>query len=343
MNADSEILILGETSEDGAVSGPTLELLGLARTLADEIPARLASAFIGADLEEAAHQSIQYGADRAYLIHSPLFSSHEPYQHLQALHELAAESNPACVLAPHNALWQDLLPRLAARLKTQVVTDCVSVAWECHSRSLLMTKPVYGGNALAVFRCDSHPRMATVRRGSGPKPESALGRTGELIRREVIPDSTAPRTKVIERIKEETGGGKLDCAPVVVAGGRGIGRAEGFNLLRELAELLGGAVGASRPACDMGWIPYSCQVGLTGKIVAPNLYFAIAISGAMQHLTGMSESKLVVAINRDASAPIFKYADYGIVGDYREALPSLIETLKELRGAHARTVNNERS
>jgi electron transfer flavoprotein alpha subunit len=329
--------VLGETDERSAISRACLELLSLGRRLADDTSEKLSVVFIGPNIRQPAEESIRFGSDRTYILDDPSLPKYNPDSYVSALETLCKHESPGVLLASHTALGQDLFPRLAARLKTGVVTDCVNLAVDRESGAVLMTKPVFGGNALAVYACKSHPQMATVRAGVGGKPECRPNRTGEIIEVEVAHEARVERTKSIEKIKEKIEGVKLEDAEVVVSGGRGIGGAQGFRQLHELAKLLGGTVGASRPACDMGWMPSSSQVGLTGRIVAPKIYFAVAISGAMQHLTGMSESKHVVAINTDATANIFKFSDYGVVGDYKVILPSLVEKLSVMLGRNVRT------
>lgn len=332
MRSGGAVWVLGEVNEQRAISRTSLELLGIARQLADTASEQLSALFIGSNIQEAAEHSTHFGSDRTYVIDAPDFSDYDPDLYTHVVEQLCREGKPSTLLAGHTALSQDLFPRLAARLESEVVTDCVGLAFDHESEMLLMTKPVFGGNALAVFTCNSRPQIATVRARVGKVPQCAADKKGEIIRVETSADLPSARTRVIRKAREETDGVKLEDAEVVVSGGRGLGGAEGFGHLRALARLLGGAVGASRPPCDLGWISSSCQVGLTGQIVAPNLYLAVAISGAMQHLTGMSESKYIVAVNKDASANIFKFSDYGIVGDYKEILPAFIEKLQELLG-----------
>jgi electron transfer flavoprotein alpha subunit len=225
----------------------------------------------------------------------------------------------------------DLAPRLSFRLETGLTTDCVDLSIDPASKLLLQTKPVYGGNALAVYVCETRPQMVTVRSKMMSPLDRDDSRKGEVIAFDPKIDDSLIRTEVIERVKEETEWVKLEDADVVVSGGRGIGDPSGFKQIEELARLLGGAIGASRPPCDLKWVPSTHQVGLTGKIVIPDLYIAVGISGASQHLAGMSESKRIVAINEDQKANIFDVAHYGVVGDYREVLPSFIKKVSELK------------
>jgi len=209
--------------------------------------------------------------------------------------------------------------------------ECVALSIDPATKLLVSTRPVYGGNAIAeMISKSARPQMATLRPKIVPPAERNDSRQGEVIPVEDKVDPLAIKVKVVERVKEDVEGVKLEDAEVVVCGGRGIGSAENFEVLLKLARLLGGAVGGTRPACEEKWVPMSHQIGQTGKIVSPKLYFAVALSGAMQHIAGCSGSKTIVAINRDPEANIFKVAHLGIVGDYKEALPALTEKLREL-------------
>jgi len=230
------------------------------------------------------------------------------------------------------SIGRDLAPRLAFRLNTAVSMDCIELAIDPDSKLMLQTKPVYGGNALATFTCESYPQIATVRAKTMSPLERNASRQGEVIATKTALDPSAIRTKVLEKVPEEITGIKLEDAEVVVTGGRGIGGSDGFKQLEELAELLNGAVGATRPPCDNSWVPDGWQVGLTGKIVSPDLYIAVAVSGASQHVSGCSGSKNIVAINKDPDANIFKVAHFGIVGDWKKVIPVFTNKVKELLG-----------
>jgi electron transfer flavoprotein alpha subunit len=208
--------------------------------------------------------------------------------------------------------------------------DCIELAIDGETKRLLQTKPVYGGNARAIFSGETEPQIATVRAKAMTPLERDAARQGEVITLEAGLDPAAIRTKVLEKVSQEVEGVRLEAAPVVVSGGRGIGSAEGFKQLEELAKLLKGAVGASRPPCDNGWVPDVLQVGLTGKIVAPELYIAVALSGSSQHMAGCSGCKNIVAINKDAEANIFREARYGVVGDWKKVLPAFTEKVREM-------------
>jgi electron transfer flavoprotein alpha subunit len=246
------------------------------------------------------------------------------------MQKVVEKAAPQFLILGQNDIGRDLAPRLAFRLETTVTMDCVELAIDAVSKRLLRTKPVYGGNALAVFTGDTDPQIVTIRTKAMTPLEQDSSRQGEIVNVEAGIDASVMRTKVLERIEEEVAGIKLEDAEVVVAGGRGIGNPEGFSQLEELAKVLKGAVGASRPPCDNNWVPDTLQIGLTGKIIAPEVYIAVAISGSSQHLSGCSGSKNIIAINKDAEANIFRQARFGAVGDWKKVLPAFTAKLKEL-------------
>lgn len=304
----------------------SLELMGLGRELAGGLGTRLGAVILGEGIGEAAHELAKYGADEVLYLDHPSLSTYNPDIYHQAMLGLLEPNLPRVLLAGHTSLGQDLLPRLAFSLSCGLVTDCVGVRVD--GSEILFTRPVYGGNALATQKVITPTAMATVRARVGeiPAPSSS---PCEVKRVEVeIPAAARIEVKGREIIEDREC--PLEEAPVVVSGGRGMGGEEGFSQLRELATLLGGAVGASRPPVDSGWAPTTCQVGITGKVVAPDLYIAVAISGSTQHLSGMSEAGKIVAINKDPDAYIFKVSDYGVVGDWKQVLPSFTAALREL-------------
>jgi len=323
------VLILGERGDKNKPAGVTLELLGLGGRLARGLDEQLKVVLLGSDIEGTAAELTQYGADKVYLADDPALGSYNPETYLSLLQAVCEDERPRVFLAGHTPVGQDLAPRLAFSLGTGLVTDCVGLELGDSSR-LLCTKPTYGGNALAVFASDTMPQMATVRSRVGEAPSPDPSRGGEVIKLDAGAYARPSRMEVAGQVKEEAAGVKLEEARVVVSGGRGMGGPEGFSQLEEMAQLLGGAVGASRPPCDSGWTPPTSQVGITGKIVAPDLYIAVAISGSSQHLSGMSDSRHIVAINKDPEAYIFKVVDYGAVGDWRQVLPAFAGKLREL-------------
>ncbi len=323
------IMIHGEVIE-GKLSAMATELLGCGRKLADDLGKELCAVLVGSDVGSSAQEAIAFGADKVYVVDDPLLKDYQTDSYVLVLEKVVTQAMPQIILLGQTTIGRDLAPRLAFKLRTAATMDCVELAIDPDSKRLWQTKPVYGGNAQAIFTSESDPQIATVRAKAMSPLEPDASRKGKVVTIEAGLDPSAIRTKVLEKVTEEVEGIKLEDAPVVVSGGRGIGGAEGFQQLAELAKLLKGAVGASRPACDSGWVPDTSQVGLTGKIVTPDLYIAIGISGSSQHLAGCSSSKTIIAINKDAEANIFKAAHYGIVGDWKKVLPAFTEKVKEL-------------
>jgi len=327
------VLVCGEISE-GRLAPITLELLGVGRKLADELGEELSILLMGSEAGGLAQETIAYGADNVYVAGDGLLDQYNPDAYTQVATDLCREVSPSIVLLGHTDIGSDLAPRLNARLGGGLATDCLDLSIDPETRLLLSTRPVFGGNAHAtVVSRSARPQMATVRAKTMPPAERDDSRQGRIIPVESEIDPAAIKVKVVERIEEEVEGIKLEDAEVVVAGGRGIGGAENFDMLRELANLLGGAVGATRPPCDEGWVPMTLQVGQSGKMVSPKLYIGVALSGAMAHISGILGSEVIVAINKDEEANIFNVAHFGVVADYKEVLPPLIEKLKELKSA----------
>lgn len=316
---------------NGKVAGVALELLGIGRKLADERSVELSAVLFGSKEAEAL-ELIRWGADKVYYCQDPIFDkfNDEPYTQLLSL--LIKEHKPEIVLAGATPIGRSFFPRVAARLKTGLTADCTSLAIDKETGNLLQIRPAFGGNIMATILCpNTRPQMATVRPRVMKKGEYREDRKGEIINVEAR--GLNSRTRVVDSIKEVSEvSANLQEADVIVSGGRGLGDQKGFKLLEELAELLGGAIGASRAAVDEGWIPYSHQVGQTGKTVCPKIYIACGISGAVQHLVGMQSSDIIIAINKNPEAPIFNVANYGIVGDLYEILPLLIKKLKIAKG-----------
>lgn len=329
MSDNKGVLIYGEVSE-GKLSVSAAELLGIGRKLADTLGQELGAVLIGGSLSGLAQDAVASGADKVYVVEDPLLEAYQTDSYLAVMEKVAGEVQPEIILLGQTSIGRDLAPRLAFRLDTAVTMDCIVLEIDPDSKRLLQTKPVYGGNARAVYTIDSDPQIATVRSKVTDPAQPDSSRKGEVVSINAGLDASAIRTRVLEKVKEEVEGIKLEDAAVIVAGGRGIGDAEGFKQLEELAKLLKGAVGASRPACDAGWISDRSQIGLTGKMVSPDLYVAIGISGASQHLAGCSAAKTLIAINKDPEANIFREAQYGVVGDWKKILPAFTEKVKEL-------------
>ncbi len=323
------VLVHCEVTE-GKLAAIATELLGCGRKLADELKEELGAVLIGSGVSGLAKEAAAFGADKVYVVDDPLLKDYQTDSYVMAMEKVVKQVMPQILLMGQTSIGRDLAPRLAFRLDTAASLDCVELAIDSGSKRLLQTKPVYGGNAQAVFTCESNPQIATVRAKAMQPLERDDSRKGEVVTVDAGIDSSAVRTKVLEKVPEVVEGIRLEDAEVVVCGGRGVGSAEGFKQLEELAKLLKGAVGASRPPCDNGWVPDGLQIGLTGKIVAPNLYVAVGLSGSSQHMSGCSGSKTVVAINKDPEANIFRVAQYGIVEDWKKVLPAFTEKVKEL-------------
>jgi len=324
-----DVIIYGEVTED-KLSGITTELLGCGRKLADELGYKLCAVLIGSEVSSLAQEAIVFGADKVYVVDDPLLKDYQTDSYLQAMEKVTEQATPQIILLGQTSVGRDLAPRLSFRLNTAATMDCVDLAIDPESKRLLQTKPVFGGNALAIFTNDSNPQIATVRAKAMPPLEPDASRQGEVITVDAGIEPSTIRTKVLEKVPEEVEGIKLEDAKVVVGGGRGIGGAEGFKQLEELSRILRGTVGATRPPCDNGWVPAGLQVGLTGKIISPDLYIAVALSGSSQHMTGAGGAKTIVAINKDPEANIFREARFGVVGDWKKVLPTFTDKVKEL-------------
>jgi len=323
------VMILGEVSE-GRISPITKELLGCGKRLATDLGEELIAVFIGHEISTLAKQAIAFAADTVYSVDAPFLQDYEADPYLVSMQRVLEQEMPRILLLGQTFMGQDLAPRLAFKLKTALVLDCVDLSIAPETKLLLRTKPVYGGKALACFTSESYPQMATVRSKSMQAAERADSKKGKMIQVKANLDPSSFRTKILGRVTEKEEGVRLEDAEVVVAGGRGIGSAEGFKQLEELAKTLKGAVGATRAACDNEWVPTTVQIGLTGKIVAPKLYIAVGLSGSSQHMAGCSGSGTIVAINNDSRAHIFKEAKLGVIGDWKIILPAFTRKVLEI-------------
>ncbi len=323
------VMVFGEVVE-GKLAAIGTELLGCGRKLADDLGEELCAVLVGSEVSGLAQDAIAFGADKVYVVEDPLLKDYETDSYVSVMEKVVKQAMPQILLLGQTNVGRDLAPRLACRLETAVSMDCVELTIDPDSKLMLQTKPVYGGNARAIFTSESYPQMATARAKTMTPLERDDSRKGEVVTIDAGLDPSAIKTKVLETVVEEVEGIKLEDADVIVTGGRGIGGPEGFKDLEELAKLLKAAVGASRPPCDNGWVPDTMQVGLTGKIVSPDLYIAVALSGSSQHLAGCSGSKNIVAVNKDPEANIFKEASFGVVGDWKKVIPALTEKVKEL-------------
>jgi len=324
------ILVCGELVE-GKLASITTELLGCGRKLAGELKEDLSCLLAGDSVGEASKEAIAFGADKVYTVDHAALKEYQADSYIQVAEKLAKDSSPRVILMGQTSMGRDLAPCLAFRLGTSLTTDCLDLSLDPETKLLVQTRPVYGGNAQATFTSEFMPQMATVRTKAMSPLERDDSRKGEVIPTKIDIDTSKVRTKILETVKEEAVGIKLEDAPVIVSGGRGMGGPEPFQTtLKELADLLHGAVGASRPPADNGWVPEALHIGLTGKIVAPDIYIAIAISGASQHTAGCTGSKHIIAINKDPEANIFREAELGVVGKYEDVVPALTNKLREL-------------
>ncbi len=335
MSEYSGVLTYGEVRQ-GGLSPVSLELLGIGRTLADSRGEELSMVLIDRGARSCSRDAVAYGADRVYVIEDAPAEHFEGASFAAIMQTLCTDTiKPAVVVLGQTASGRDLAPRIAFRLKAGLVTDCIALDLDPQTQNLVATKPVSGGNVLAIYTVkQGGPQIATIRRRAVEIPERDDSRQGEIVSLPAGVDASAVRTPVVERVmQEQSEGPSLESAQIVVAGGRGIENAEDFRryISDGLADALGAAVGGTRGAVDAGLISEQQQVGLTGKIVGPDLYFAIGLSGAIQHMAGCSGAKNIVAINTDENAQIFRFAKFGIVGDYKQVLPALIEKLEELR------------
>ncbi|OYT61655.1 MAG: electron transfer flavoprotein subunit alpha [Thermofilum sp. ex4484_15] len=318
----------------------TLELLSAGRYLAGKLNSEVSAVLIGYKVRELAKELICYGADRAYVVDHQSFRYYVPLTYAKVIADLIISSEPEIVLFPADSIGRDLAPRVAAKLNTGLTADCIEldigdyedpISGRHYEKLLYQVRPAFSGDIIATIVVpERRPQMATVRPGSFDPLPRDLGREGEIV---AIPVNLGGEGGVMEVIKvvEEESSTDLRDAKIIVSGGRGVGGPYGFKLLRELAKELGAKLGASRAAVEAGWISYSHQVGLTGQIVKPKIYIACGISGAIQHIVGIREAGVIIAINRDPDAPIFDYADYGIVGDLFEVIPALISKIKEVK------------
>jgi len=323
------IMVLAE-SADGRLANIARELLGCGRKLADDLNEELSAVILGDGVAGLAQEAIACGADKVYIADNPFLKDYRAESYTNAMEVIVKQVMPRILLLGQTSIGRDLAPGLAFRLGTSATTDCIELTIDADSGQLLQTKPAYGGNAMATFASDCYPQIATVRPKVYSAPEPDNSRQGEIIAIDTGLESTANRTRIVDKVSRAKEGIRLEDAAVVVTGGRGIGSAEGFKQLEELADLLGGAIGATRPPCDNGWVRDSAQIGLTGKIIAPDFYMAIALSGSSQHISGCSGARNIIAINKDAEANIFNVARFGIVGDWKKVIPAFTEKAREL-------------
>ncbi|MBM3939629.1 MAG: electron transfer flavoprotein subunit alpha/FixB family protein [SAR202 cluster bacterium] len=322
------VLVVGEI-EHGAPSAATLELLAAGRALLRKLPGEHLSAVLaGERAADAAARAIAAGVDIVYTIEADADVASHPDALVAAGLEAAKAASPRIVLGPRTVLGREVLPRLAFRLGTALAQDCTALDLD-DQRRLTVTRPIYGGAIQATVTCLSTPSVAAVRPKAYDAEVADSGRAGTVVPLTLDLASTV-RARLVERVTRPVEGKRLEDARVIVSGGRGLGGPEPFKKLEELAGLLHGTVGASRAAVDAGWVPAAMQVGLTGKTVTPDVYIAVGISGASQHMAGCGSAKTIVAINKDPNATIFKHAHYGVAGDWQKVLPAFMDQLHEL-------------
>lgn len=316
---------------EGKIAGVSFELLGAGRGLAEKLGTDVSAVLFGGTVHDA-KELVYWGADKVFHCDEPGFQAFNDEPYAALLSKLIIEQKPEIVLAGATPIGRSFFPRVAAKLRAGLTADCTSLEIDPETKNLLQVRPAFGGNIMATIFCPhSRPQMATVRPRVMKRGTYDETRTGEIIK--VSAKGITSRTKVLETVKEVSElAVNLQDANIIVAGGRGMGGEKGFQLLLELAEVLGASVAASRGAVDEGWIPYRHQVGQTGKTVGPNIYIACGISGAVQHLVGMQSSDIIIAINKNPEAPIFNVATYGIVGDANEIVPLLTKKIKALKG-----------
>lgn len=312
----------------GSLKNVAYELLNKGRDLANNLQTELCAVCFGHNIDET--NLIAHGADKIYLMDSPDFANNPEDLYTHLLVDLIRQYKPEIVIAGATALGRSFIPRVAAVLGTGLTADCTGLEIDIQNRLLLQTRPTFGGNIMATIICEmGRPQMATVRPRVFKSGVPDKERRGQIIRLDFNKEQVTSKTKLLSFAEDITETVRLSDADIIVSGGRGLGKPENFKLIEELAGVLGAALGSSRPPVDEGWIPYSHQVGQSGKTVTPKLYIACGISGAFQHLVGMQTSEIIIAINDDPKAPIFEVATYGIVGDLFKVVPILIEKLKD--------------
>ena len=325
------VLVFAEVAE-GELSSIAKEMLGLGRRLADALGEPLQAAVLSHGAGDAAQEAIYHGADAAYVADDPALEPYQTSSYTTALATVVQHVDPNLLILGMSDNGRDLGPRLAFRLRTGLASDCVELTINPDTKLMEATRPVSGGNAMATVVIEhARPQMATVRGKTVEPAERDESRQGNIEQVAVEIPNTAPSVTVVERVKAESEGVRLEDADIVISGGRGFkGPDDFYAILEPCAKLLGGAIGASRAAVDEGWVPTQMQVGLTGKIVSPKLYIACAISGAAQHMAGCGYSKTIVAVNRDPDAPIYQRANIGVVGDYTKVIPAFQKKCEEL-------------
>lgn len=318
----------------GEVSSVVFELLNEGRRLADKLGVPLSAVLIGSGIKAKAQELTERGADKVYIFDDPVFAEFQDDPYSAILTQLIQSEKPEIILMGATNIGRSFASRVAARIQTGLTADCTSLEVDTETRNLLQTRPAFGGNIMATILTPGHrPQMATVRHKVFKEAKVESGRKGEVIEPKFDAQTLINRTKFLEYVKDESAHVNISDADIIVSGGRGLGGPDGFKLLQELADLLGGAVGSSRAAVDSDWIPYSHQVGQTGRTVAPKIYIACGISGQIQHMVGMSSSDVIIAINKDGTCPMMQTATYALEGDLYQIIPSIISEINKARKA----------
>lgn len=329
MALEQGVLVIGETSANHLSPG-SAELLSAAQKLSQPSSTPVALALFGEQLAPVTQEAIQAGADQVYTVEHTLLSSQQPDIYLAAYEAACKAVNPDIILLGRTALGRELAPRLACRLGVSLIQDCLEVALDPATEKLTGLRPVYGGNVLARIRCTKTPQIATLRPKAYAPQTRDSSRQGEILPIDVALAAEMARSTVLKQEIDASPGIRLEDARVVISGGRGLGGPEPFAELQELAGLLEAGIGASRAAVDAGWVPGNWQIGLTGKTITPELYITFGISGASQHMAGCSSARVIVAINKDREANIFRAARYGIVGEWQTVLPAFMQAIRDL-------------
>ena len=317
---------------DGVIAGVSFELLGKAAELAQNLDTNVTAILLGYNVSGLTNELAAYGADRVIVVDNKLLENYMTEPYTAAITAIIDKFKPEAVLFGATSIGRDLAPRISARVRTGLTADCTKLEVDTEAKRIQMTRPAFGGNLMATIICPEYrPQMATVRPGVMKKIERDDSRKAEIVSFDPELKEDNRYVEIVDVIKKEAAKHDIQSAKILVSGGRGLGSKDNFSMLYELANILGATVSSSRACVDAGWVDKELQVGQTGKTVRPHLYIAVGISGAIQHLAGMEESDIIIAINKDESAPIFEVADYGIVGDLNKVVPELIKKLKAMK------------
>ncbi|MGL6166857.1 MAG: electron transfer flavoprotein subunit alpha/FixB family protein [Fusobacteriaceae bacterium] len=328
LNESRGVFVFAE-QRHGKIENVAFELIGKGKALAETLNEKVTAILLGDNIKHLAKELVENGADKVLVVDAPELKNYDTEAYTQAISQIIKSEKPEILLIGATTLGRDLGPRITGRINTGLTADCTSLEIG-ENRELLMTRPTFGGNLMATIICPDHrPQMSTVRPGVMTRLETVPGRTGEIIDITVKFDNSKFKVKLLEIVKEDKKKVDITEASILVAGGRGLGNKENFEKLEAFATEINAVVAASRAASDAGWVEHDRQVGQTGKTVRPEVYFALGISGAIQHTSGMEESEFIIAINKDKYAPIFSVADLGIVSDVNKVIPALMDELKK--------------